>query len=87
MVPIKLKLGSIPKGSQTTITPVPGVPPPLEQNGGARPTAVGAQSAAVKSPKAKSKNLDGMAKSDVPQKGTMKLQAFMNTRASKVNKK
>ncbi len=50
MQPIKLKLGSLPK-VQTQITPVPGAPPPL-QNDTSRPTAVGAQ-ATVKSPKSK----------------------------------
>jgi len=87
MNPIKLKLGSLPKAAQTQITPVPGTPPPLEQNGGTRPTAAGAQQVAVKSPKAKNKALDGMAKSDIPQKGTMKLKAFLDSRASQVNKK
>lgn len=87
MAPLKLKLGSIPKGSQTQITPVPGAPPPLEQNNSTRPTAVGAQTSAVKSPKAKNKNLDGMAKSDQPTKGVIKLRAFMDTRANKISKK
>jgi hypothetical protein len=86
MQPLKIKLGSIPKGSQTTITPVPGAPPPLQQEQTARPNAVGAQ-ATVKSPKAKNKNLDGMAKSTSTEKGTLKLQAFINNRSKKINKK
>jgi len=86
MAPLKLKIGAIPKGAQTTITPVPGSPPSLLQDQTARPTAVGAQ-ATVKSPKAKNKNLDGMAKSDQSNKGVSKLQAFMNHRSNKTSKK
>ena len=79
MNPIKLKLGALPK-VQTTIMPVPGAPPPLQNNATTRPTAVGAQ-ATVKSPKAKKPG--DMAKSDISNKGITKLKMFMDNRMSK----
>ena len=79
MNPIKLKLGALPK-VQTQITPVPGAPPPLQNNASTRPTAVGAQ-ATVKSPK--SKKPGDIAKSDSPSNGVFKLKTFMDSRASK----
>ena len=86
MGPIKLKLGSLPK-VQTQITPVPGAPPPLQQNNSTRPTATGAQSVAVKSPKAKKPGDTGMmSKSDVPSTGISKLKSFLDTRTNKKNK-
>ena len=84
MNPIKLKLGPLPKPAQPQLTPVPGAPPPLQQNNSVRPTAVGAQ-ATVKSPKAKKPD-SGMAKSDGSNKGIGKLKMFMDSRAVKKNK-
>lgn len=81
MHPIKLKLGSLPK-VQTQLTPVPGAPPPVQNNTSTRPTAVGAQ-ATVKSPKAKKPG--DIAKSESPNKGILKLKTFMDSRASKKN--
>lgn len=81
MQPIKLKLGSLPK-VQAKLTPVPGAPPPVQNNSSTRPTAVGAQ-ATVKSPKAKKPGDGGLAKSDTPNKGISKLKTFMDGRASK----
>lgn len=84
MQPIKIKLGSMPPAAQTQITPVPGAPPPIQSNAGARPTAVGAQ-ATVKSPKAKMANDMGQPTA-TPQNGVLKLKGFMDNRANKKNK-
>ena len=85
MAPLKLKLGSLPK-VQTQITPVPGAPPPLQNNATTRPTSVGAQ-ATVKSPKAKKPGDTGMmSKSAMSEKGVSKLKMFLDNRAVKKNK-
>lgn len=83
MNPIKLKLGALPKVA-TQLTPVPGAPPPLQNNTVTRPNAVGAQ-ATVKSPKPK--GASDMAKSDKSNKGVMKLKAFLDNSAQKKNTK